>query len=69
MCIIAIKEKGVAMPDLETLNNMWNNNPDGAGYMFPFDGKVHIRKGFMSLKSSLKTLINLQSRSISRKHR
>lgn len=59
MCIIAIKEKGVAMPDLETLNNMWNNNPDGAGYMFPFDGKVHIRKGFMKLKELTKDLDKL----------
>ena len=50
MCIIAIKEAGVAMPDLQTLNNMWENNPDGAGYMYPKDGMVHIRKGFMEFE-------------------
>lgn len=59
MCIIAIKEKGVAMPDLETLNNMWVNNPDGAGYMFPMDGKVHIRKGFMEFDELTKDLDEL----------
>ena len=59
MCIIAIKEAGVAMPDLKTLQAMWDNNPDGAGYMFPMDGKVHIRKGFMEfndLKNDLDDL-------------
>lgn len=59
MCIIAIKEAGVAMPDLKTLQTMWDNNPDGAGYMFPMDGKVHIRKGFMEfndLKNDLDDL-------------
>ena len=47
MCIIAIKTKGIELPDEKTLINMWYRNPDGAGFMFAKDGKVHIEKGFM----------------------
>ena len=50
MCIIAAKAKGVKMPDKATIENMWFNNPDGAGFMYMKDGKVRIEKGFMKLK-------------------
>ena len=49
MCIICAKAKGVDMPTKETINNMWTRNPDGAGFMYAVDGKVKIRKGFMTL--------------------
>lgn len=49
MCIICSKAKGVDMPSKETINNMWTRNPDGAGFMYAVDGKVKIRKGFMTL--------------------
>ena len=48
MCIIAVSKKGVRQPSLEQLRTMYDNNPDGAGYMFARDGKVHIHKGFMT---------------------
>ena len=48
MCIIAVSKKGVRQPSLDQLRNMYTNNPDGAGYMFAKDGKVHIHKGFMT---------------------
>ena len=49
MCIIVYKPKGQQLPSKRTLQTCWNNNPDGAGYMFPNDkGRVSIRKGFMS---------------------
>ena len=50
MCIIAIKPAGTKMPAITTIENMWHNNPDGAGFMYVKAGNVHIEKGFMSLK-------------------
>ena len=47
MCIIAIKSKGVKMPDEETLRTMWANNSHGAGIMYARDGRVYIDKGYM----------------------
>ena len=47
MCIIAAKPAGVPAPDQATLRNMWDGNPDGAGFMYVKDGKVRIEKGFM----------------------
>ena len=49
MCIICAKAKGVDMPNNDTITNMWNRNPDGAGFMYAVNGKVKIRKGFMTL--------------------
>lgn len=56
MCIIAIKPAGISMPATKTIENMWYNNPDGAGFMYAKDGVVYIEKGFMKLKS-LKTAL------------
>lgn len=36
------------MPNEATLKECFRCNKDGAGYMFPEDGKVQIKKGFMS---------------------
>ncbi len=47
MCIIAVSKKGVKQPTLEHLRNMFERNPDGAGYMFARNGSVTIHKGFM----------------------
>jgi hypothetical protein len=56
MCIIAIKPAGVKLPKDDTLDTMWLNNDDGAGYMYPAAGKVEIRKGYMTFKSFNKSL-------------
>lgn len=56
MCIIAIKPAGVKLPKNDTLETMWMNNDDGAGYMYPAAGKVEIRKGYMTYKSFDKAL-------------
>lgn len=56
MCIAIVKEKGIAMPSKETLKICWENNSDGAGYMYLKDGKVHIRKGFMSIDGLISSL-------------
>lgn len=49
MCIVCVKPAGVSMPDQTSINNMWHNNPDGAGLMYAINNKVIIEKGFMAL--------------------
>lgn len=60
MCIIAVKPAGVKMPATGTIENMWYNNPDGAGFMYATGGTVHIEKGFMALKSFKAALKQLE---------
>ena len=60
MCIIVIKPSGIKMPETKTLENCWYNNSDGAGFMFPKNGQVEIRKGFMKLKSFKRALKQLE---------
>ena len=51
MCVIAYKPRNVAFPEERILQNCFENNPDGAGFMYPQGGKVHIRKGFETYKA------------------
>jgi len=51
MCVIAFKPRNVAFPEERILQNCFENNPDGAGFMYPQGGKVHIRKGFETYKA------------------
>ena len=63
MCIIAIKEKGIDMPNEKILEAMFEHNPDGAGFMYAKAGQVHIRKGFMTytaFKKAIDTLENVK---------
>ena len=55
MCIIAYAPRGVQIKE-ETIEVMFDYNPDGAGIMWkPLNGdKVQIRKGFMTLSDLLK---------------
>ena len=63
MCIIVYKPKDVSFPSKSVLENCFQNNSDGAGYMFTNENKVVIKKGFMkfndfwnSLEKSRKTV-------------
>lgn len=56
MCIIIVKPAGEKLPDENILTQCFENNPDGAGYMYRDGGKVQIQKGFMSLRSLLESL-------------
>ena len=47
MCIVVVKPAGHALPTWATLENCFDGNPDGAGFMYNDKGLVHIRKGFM----------------------
>lgn len=60
MCIIAIKPAGVSFPDDDRITTMWINNPDGAGFMYAKDGRVHIEKGFMELPHLLERLAKVR---------
>ena len=48
MCIIAIKPKN-AVISVNRLKNCWENNSDGAGFMYAEDGQLIIEKGLMTL--------------------
>lgn len=57
MCVIAFSPKGVDIPTEQQIRQMWNHNPDGAGYAYVNKkGKVVFRKGFITLASLLKDL-------------
>lgn len=56
MCIILVKPRGVELPSEEYLQNMWVNNPDGAGFMYCENGQVVIRKGFMNYRDFISAL-------------
>lgn len=56
MCVIVYKPENTAFPDYDTLRLCWKRNSDGAGYMFPYNNKVIIRKGFMEFSDLLISL-------------
>lgn len=56
MCVIAYKPLNVAFPEEQILKNCWDNNPDMGGFMYSFNGKVHINKGYETFDSFLKAL-------------
>lgn len=52
MCVVAVSRAGKRQPSIAELTRCFNNNSDGAGYMYVRaggDNKVHIRKGFMDI--------------------
>lgn len=51
MCIICASMQGVRQPTKAQLRTMFNANPHGAGYMTARDGRVEIKKGFMTWQS------------------
>ena len=51
MCVIAYKAADVAFPSKSILKNCFNNNPDGGGFMFAVNNRVHIVKGLMSFSA------------------
>lgn len=56
MCIIVYKREGLQFPDEHTLRNCFNANRDGAGYMYRYKDKIHIRKGFFTFAEFYKDL-------------
>lgn len=57
MCVICFSPKGVQAPTEEKIKQMFDTNPDGAGYAYEGKGgKVIYRKGFMTLQALLDEL-------------
>lgn len=56
MCIIAYKPLNVAFPEEYILENCFNNNDDGAGFMYTFGGEVHIHKGYETFEKFMAAL-------------
>ena len=54
MCIICVSRPGVRLPNRTEIEEMFFNNPHGAGYMFARDGRVIIHKGFMNIDDFLR---------------
>lgn len=50
MCVIAYSEVGTKIPHA-TLRQLWAANPDGGGLAWAAGGRVHWRKGLMTLES------------------
>lgn len=71
MCIAVYKPTGAKVPTNETLKTCFTGNPDGAGYMYASNGKVHIEKGLMTFddfkKSFDRTIRKLGGRKAARK--
>lgn len=59
MCIICVKERGINPPAKDTFEAMWENNPDGAGFMYTNNNSVCIEKGFMTLNAFLSAYNNV----------
>ena len=53
MCVIAVKPASKPMFSDELIREMFDENPDGAGLMYPDDKGVRIRKGFMTVDEVL----------------
>ena len=56
MCIIAYKPLNVAFPEEYILQNCFENNDDGAGFMYTFNGEVHIHKGYETFEKFMAAL-------------
>ena len=62
MCIIAIKNKGIELPNEQILETMFKNNSDGAGFMYAADNKVIIQKGYMTFHSFMSAFKKLEQK-------
>lgn len=56
MCIIAYKPLNVAFPEEYILQTCFDNNDDGAGFMYAFNGEVHIHKGYETFEKFMAAL-------------
>lgn len=50
MCVAIYKPASIPTPDLKTLKECWEANPDGAGFAMYKNGSIEIHKGFMKWK-------------------
>lgn len=62
MCIIAVKPIGEELMERRILENCFNYNSDGMGFMWNEDGEVHISKGYMNFEEGYRVLKELDRR-------
>lgn len=62
MCIAIYKPENADFPAKKTLQRCFENNPDGAGYMFAHRNTVHIRKGFSTFKAFWRDLRTIREK-------
>jgi hypothetical protein len=56
MCVIAYKPLNKAFPEERILQNCFENNDHGAGFMYTFNGEVHIHKGYETFEKFMEAL-------------
>ena len=56
MCVIAYKPLNKAFPEERILQNCFENNDHGAGFMYAFNGEVHIHKGYETFEKFMEAL-------------
>ena len=56
MCVIVAKPQGIKLPNIDTLMDCFDTNPDGAGFMVANGKTVEIRKGFMKFDDFIDAL-------------
>ena len=59
MCIIVSKEKNYKIPSKKILKNCFTSNPDGAGFMYTYNNKVIIEKGFLTFDEFYERLMEV----------
>ena len=59
MCIIVSKNIGVEIPSERVLKNCFDYNNDGAGFMYNFNGKVYMEKGYMNFRNFYNRIMEL----------
>lgn len=64
MCVIAVSEIGQPLPSDAVLKKCWDNNADGAGFMYHDGEYVQIRKGFMTFEAFSNALADVISNEI-----
>lgn len=62
MCVIAYKPLNIAFPSNDILKNCFDNNPDGAGFMYAMNNNVYIQKGYTTYESFKTALDNARAK-------
>jgi len=60
VCIIVAKNKGIQIPSKKILENCFNYNNDGAGFMFNYNNQVYMYKGYMQFDAFYKAILKVE---------
>lgn len=61
MCIIVIKNKGIEIPSRDILENCFDYNSHGVGFMYSLNNRVNVEKGFMNFNEFYTRLMEINS--------